>query len=95
MRTRAETKQWFGKRDLPDGTVHFVGIGGAGMSGIARILLSSGRHVSGSDSVDSATLEDLRQRGAKILIGHSEKNVAEADVVVVKLREAGAEVELK
>lgn len=83
MRTRSETKQWFGKRDLPDGNVHFIGIGGAGMSGIARVLLSQGRNVSGSDAVDSASVEDLRQRGANIFIGHSVNNVADADVVIV------------
>jgi len=83
LRTRAETATWFGDHDLPEGTVHFIGIGGAGMSAIARILLNSGRRVSGSDSVESTTLDDLRKRGAMIFIGHAADNVAEADVVIV------------
>lgn len=50
--------------------VHFVGIGGAGMSAVARILLARGAEVSGSDLKDSRTITDLRARGAKVLIGH-------------------------
>ena len=50
--------------------VHFVGIGGAGMSAVARILLARGAAVSGSDLKDSRTITDLRARGAKVLIGH-------------------------
>ncbi len=83
MRTRAETKKWFGNHDLPDGTVHLIGIGGAGMSAIARILLSSGRRVTGSDSVASETVHDLRNRGATIFVGQSAENVDDADIVIV------------
>ncbi|ERG69403.1 UDP-N-acetylmuramate-alanine ligase [Segniliparus rugosus ATCC BAA-974] len=50
--------------------VHFVGIGGAGMSAVARILLARGAAVSGSDLKDSRTITDLRARGAKVLVGH-------------------------
>jgi len=83
VRTRAETKQWFGRHDIPAGTVHFIGIGGAGMSAIARILLHQGRKVTGSDSVESGAVLDLRARGAEIQIGHVAANVANADVVIV------------
>ncbi|MGL6236943.1 MAG: UDP-N-acetylmuramate--L-alanine ligase [Segniliparus sp.] len=51
--------------------VHFVGIGGAGMSAVARILLARGAQVSGSDLKDSRTITDLRARGAKVLVGHA------------------------
>jgi UDP-N-acetylmuramate--alanine ligase len=64
------------------GTVHFVGIGGAGMSGIARIMLARGVRVSGSDAKDSATLADLRAHGATVHIGHEAANV-ESDVDTV------------
>ncbi len=52
------------------GRVHFTGIGGAGMSGIARIMLARGIGVSGSDSVPSALLDDLHAHGARIYVGH-------------------------
>jgi UDP-N-acetylmuramate--alanine ligase len=63
--------------------VHFVGIGGAGMSGIAEVLLTQGYEVSGSDVALSATTRRLSELGAKIAAGHDERNVAGADVVVV------------
>ncbi|HIQ30556.1 MAG TPA: UDP-N-acetylmuramate--L-alanine ligase [Aquifex aeolicus] len=62
--------------------VHFVGIGGIGMSGIARILLGMGYSVSGSDLKDSETTRSLRGMGAKIYTGHSGDNVS-SDVQVV------------
>jgi UDP-N-acetylmuramate--alanine ligase len=62
--------------------VHFVGIGGAGMSGIARILLQRGGRVSGSDLRDSRTLDELRMLGARIAIGHDPGHIADAEVVV-------------
>jgi UDP-N-acetylmuramate--alanine ligase len=69
---------------MTGGTVHFVGIGGAGMSGIARIMLARGVPVSGSDAKDSPALADLRARGATVHIGHSAENVgSEVDTVVV------------
>ncbi|MDQ2986348.1 MAG: D-alanine--D-alanine ligase [Armatimonadota bacterium] len=83
MRTRQETAQWFPLSSLPAGSIHFIGIGGAGMSGIARVLLHQGREVSGSDIVDSESLDDLRERGAEIFVGHAAENVGTADVVVV------------
>ena len=63
--------------------VHFVGIGGAGMSGIAEVLLTQGYEVSGSDVALSATTRRLSELGAKIAAGHDERNVAGANVVVV------------
>ncbi len=63
-------------------TVHFVGIGGIGMSGIAEILLSLGYHVTGSDLSSSVTTEKLETLGATIFIGHRGENVAEQNVVV-------------
>ena len=52
------------------GRVHFVGIGGAGMSGIARIMLARGTKVSGSDSGASAALDELAALGARVHVGH-------------------------
>ncbi|MCW2579630.1 MAG: murC [Blastococcus sp.] len=69
---------------LPElGAVHFIGIGGAGMSGIARILLARGVRVSGSDRRDSPTLLALRALGAQIRVGHDPAHLADADTVVV------------
>jgi len=65
------------------GRVHFIGIGGAGMSAIARILLARGVAVSGSDSKDSRTVGQLRDLGAVVHIGHDAAHVAGADTVVV------------
>ena len=63
--------------------VHFVGIGGAGMSGIAEVLLKLGYQVSGSDVAESATTQRLQERGAKVHIGHDPGHVRGADVVVI------------
>ncbi|HSH43287.1 MAG TPA: UDP-N-acetylmuramate--L-alanine ligase [Arenicellales bacterium] len=63
--------------------IHFVGIGGAGMSGIAEVLLNLGYQVSGSDIADSATVKHLRAQGAEIHVGHDPRWVASSDVVVV------------
>ena len=57
------------------GRVHFAGIGGAGMSGIARIMLARGISVSGSDARDSALLGELRALGASVHIGHAAGNL--------------------
>ena len=63
--------------------VHFVGIGGVGMSGIAEILIALGFGVSGSDLRDSSTTVRLRDLGARVWIGHSRDHLEKADVVVV------------
>jgi len=65
------------------GRVHLIGIGGAGLSGIARIMLARGIAVSGSDGVDSPTLDALRALGARVHLGHDAAHVADADTVVV------------
>jgi len=59
------------------GRVHFAGIGGAGMSGIARIMLARGIGVSGSDAMPSALVEDLRAHGARVHIGHASANLGD------------------
>ena len=56
-------------RDI--GPIHFVGIGGIGMSGIAEVLINLGYTVQGSDASDSANVKRLRDKGAKISVGHS------------------------
>lgn len=63
--------------------VHFIGIGGAGMSGIAEVLLNQGYQISGSDLRKGAVVERLQSLGMKVYIGHKESNVEGADVVVV------------
>jgi UDP-N-acetylmuramate--alanine ligase len=64
------------------GRVHFVGIGGAGMSGIARIMLKRGVAVSGSDRAGSPQLDELAALGATVYVGHAEEQVAGVDTVV-------------
>jgi UDP-N-acetylmuramate--alanine ligase len=65
------------------GRVHFVGIGGAGMSGIARIMLARGLPVSGSDAKETVTLSALRALGATVHVGHATGHVGDVDTVVV------------
>lgn len=69
---------------LPDeiGSVHFTGIGGSGMSGIAHLFLAAGHRVSGSDRADSAALERLRAAGATVWVGHDAGHVRDADTLV-------------
>ena len=64
------------------GTIHFVGIGGIGMSGIAEVMHNLGYSVQGSDIAESATVERLRGRGIAVHIGHAAENIAGAAVVV-------------
>jgi UDP-N-acetylmuramate--alanine ligase len=68
-------------RDI--GPVHFVGIGGIGMSGIAEVLVNLGHTVQGSDQSGSANVKRLRDKGVKIAIGHAAENLAGAQVVVI------------
>ncbi|MCZ2420819.1 MAG: UDP-N-acetylmuramate--L-alanine ligase [Burkholderiales bacterium] len=63
--------------------IHFVGIGGSGMSGIAEVMLNLGYEVSGSDIVDNAATRRLAGLGARVVIGHRSENIAAADAVVV------------
>ena len=69
--------------------IHFVGIGGAGMSGIAEVLLNLGYKVSGSDIAESSTTKRLRECGAEIYIGHDAKNVTSAEAVVISTAVTG------
>ncbi len=62
--------------------IHFVGIGGIGMSGIAEVLVNLGFDVTGSDLRDSPTVERLRELGARVTVGHDPANIAATDVVV-------------
>ncbi|MDB5532083.1 MAG: murC, partial [Hyphomicrobiales bacterium] len=65
------------------GPIHFIGIGGIGMSGIAEVLLNQGYAVQGSDASENANVQRLRERGAKIFIGHSADHLGKAEVLVV------------
>lgn len=62
--------------------VHFIGIGGSGMNGIAELLLNQGYTITGSDIKENQATQRLKELGAKIYIGHSEENVKDVDVVV-------------
>src|SRR5258707_11137572 len=72
-------------RSLPEsiGAIHFVGIGGIGMSGIAEVLHNLGYRVQGSDLSDSANTRRLAELGIPVLIGHQAENLGNAGVVVV------------
>lgn len=69
-------------KDLAGKRVHFIGIGGAGMSGLARIMTSQGIHVSGSDIKESSVLTALQTIGVDTKVGHEASNVSGADFVV-------------
>jgi UDP-N-acetylmuramate--alanine ligase len=62
--------------------LHFIGIGGIGMSGIAKVLMNLGYQVSGSDLSNSPTVEKLQKNGAEIFIGHKIENVKDVQIVV-------------
>ena len=68
---------------LSIGTIHFVGIGGIGMSGIAEVLHNLGYAVQGSDIAESANVKRLREAGIPVAIGHDAANLGDAQVVVV------------
>src|SRR4030043_2382389 len=75
--------------------IHFVGIGGIGMSGIAEVLQNLGYHISGSDLKETEVTRRLQTLGCEISYGHRKENVKEADVVVVSsaIRNDNPEVE--
>ena len=76
-------RQAQGGRMLTDiGTIHFVGIGGIGMSGIAEVMHNLGYQVQGSDIAEGYVVDGLRQRGIKVMIGHTAENLGDAAVVV-------------
>ena len=66
MSEKAPSSSWAGRR------VHFVGIGGSGMSGIAKIALARGANVTGSDLHESGLIDNLKVLGARIFLGHDE-----------------------
>ena len=80
---------------LEIGPIHFVGIGGIGMSGIAEILHSLGYTVQGSDLAESANVQRLRQLGMPVAIGHRPENLGQAEVVVISsaVKPGNAELE--
>lgn len=71
--------------DIPDelGSLHFVGVGGAGMSGIARLFLQAGHRVTGSDIQENANTRELVRLGATIHLGHDSAHIGDADALVV------------
>ena len=69
--------------ELADKKVHFIGLGGAGMSGIARIMLARGISVSGSDAKESSVLNGLQTLGATVFVGHNATNIGASDILVV------------
>ncbi|MGE0594970.1 MAG: UDP-N-acetylmuramate--L-alanine ligase [Hyphomonadaceae bacterium] len=73
------------RRAIPfdTGPIHFVGVGGIGMSGIAAVMRNFGYDVTGSDAKESVNTERLRAQGVRIFIGHKAENVGEAGVVVI------------
>ncbi len=72
----------FSLSELPQKKLHFIGIGGAGMSGLARIALTHGAHVSGSDEKDSSVLAALSALGATVYSSHKSAQVEGADLVI-------------
>ena len=65
------------------GPIHFVGIGGIGMSGIAEVLINLGYTVQGSDASDNYNVKRLAEKGIKTFIGHKAENIDGAEIVVV------------
>ncbi|MFW2828629.1 UDP-N-acetylmuramate--L-alanine ligase [Sphingomonas sp. ID0503] len=81
---------------LDIGTIHFIGIGGIGMSGIAEVMHNLGYKVQGSDVAEGYVVEGLRARGIKVMIGHKAENLGDAAVVVTStaIKRGNPEVEL-
>ena len=75
--------------------IHFIGIGGIGMSGIAEVLLELGYKVSGSDQKEGDTVKRLKEKGAIVFIGHAPKNIEGADVVVRSTAITSENIEVK
>ena len=65
------------------GLVHFIGIGGIGMSGIAEVLHNLGHRVQGSDQAESANVQRLREKGIEVFVGHKPENLGDAEVIVM------------
>ena len=69
-------------RDYVGKRIHMIGIGGSSMSGLAEMLIDKGYQVTGSDRTNGYLLDDVRQKGAAVMIGHRPENVDGADLVV-------------
>jgi UDP-N-acetylmuramate--alanine ligase len=93
----AHPEKYMIRRAIPfdTGPIHFVGIGGIGMSGIAAVMKNLGYEVTGSDAKDGANIERLRQCGIRVSIGHAAENAASAGVVVISsaIKNGNPEVE--
>jgi len=78
------------------GTIHFIGIGGIGMSGIAEVMHNLGYSVQGTDMAEGYVVEGLRKKGIKVMIGHKAENLGDAAVVVTStaIKRGNPEVEL-
>ena len=78
------------------GTIHFIGIGGIGMSGIAEVMHNMGYSVQGSDVADGYVVQGLRDRGIRVMIGHAAENLGDAAVVVTStaIKKGNPEVDL-
>ncbi|MBN8831915.1 MAG: UDP-N-acetylmuramate--L-alanine ligase [Sphingomonadales bacterium] len=78
------------------GTIHFIGIGGIGMSGIAEVMHNMGYQVQGTDVAEGYVVEGLRKKGIKVMIGHAAENLGDAAVVVTStaIKRGNPEVEL-
>lgn len=63
--------------------IHFVGIGGSGMSGIAEVLLNLGYEITGSDLTSNSSTRHLAALGARVMLGHAAENIEKADAIVV------------
>src|SRR5690606_7305364 len=83
IHTPAITNQTKVEIDKLSGPIHFIGIGGIGMSALARLALDRGIPVSGSDKSGSATTDQLKKEGASIYIGHASSNVTGSGLIVV------------
>jgi UDP-N-acetylmuramate--alanine ligase len=76
------------------GSLHFIGIGGIGMSGIAEVLHASGYSVTGSDCAENANVQRLRNLGVDVTIGHAPQNIEQAGVVIVSTAIQSSNIEL-
>ena len=88
------TQTEYSLTDLAKLKIHFIGVGGAGMSGIARIMLAKGFSISGSDKSESAMLTSLKALGAEIFIGHASQNLGNAQIVIISSAINESNVEL-
>ena len=84
MTAMADERDWTGRR------LHFIGIGGAGMSGLALVCRELGATVTGSDRADSSYMERLRAAGLEPSVGHDAANLPEGAEVVVSTADAAA-----